>query len=109
MITDPATGHKTKLYRGMTSPQAVFEAFYNGEEQTELVEALQTPPEGQQMQVAYQGSVVDVLHRLRGHLRSAVSYAGGHTLAEVRERIVRDPLRALIPLSEAARRESYER
>jgi hypothetical protein len=52
---------------------------------------------------------VDVLHRLRGHLRSAVSYAGGRTLAEVRERIVRDPLRALIPLSEAARRESYER
>jgi IMP dehydrogenase len=109
VITDPATGHKTKLYRGMTSPQAVFEALYDGEEQTELVEALQTPPEGQQMQVAYQGSVVDVLHRLRGHLRSAVSYAGGHTLAEVRERIVRDPLRALIPLSEAARRESYER
>jgi IMP dehydrogenase len=109
VIEDPATGHKTKIYRGMTSPQAVFEALYDVEEQTELTEALQTPPEGQQTQVAYKGSVVDLLHRIRGHLRSAVSYAGGSTLAEVRERIVRDPCRYLIPLSEAARHESYER
>ena len=53
--------------------------------------------------------MVDLLHRLHGHLQSAVSYAGGGSLAEVRERIVHDPLRFLIPLSETARRESYER
>ena len=67
------------------------------------------PPEDWLFKACAGDVVVDVLHRLRGHLRSAVSYAGGHTLAEMRERIVRDPLRALIPLSEAARRESYER
>jgi IMP dehydrogenase len=108
-MEDPATGHKMKLYRGMTSPQAVFQALYDAEEPPDLAEALQTPAEGQQTQVAYKGSAVDLLHRLRGHLQSAVSYAGGHALAEVRERLVHDPLRFLIPLSEAARSESYER
>jgi IMP dehydrogenase len=109
VIEDPATGQKTKIYRGMTSPQAVFQALYDAEDETELAEALHTPSEGQQTQVPYKGSVVSLLHRIRGHLQSAVSYAGGHSLEEVRERIMHDPLRYLIPLSEAARRESYER
>jgi IMP dehydrogenase len=109
VIEDPATGQKTKIYRGMTAPQAVFEALYDVEDPTPLVEAMETPAEGQQTQVAYKGSVVHLLHRMRGHLQSAVSYAGGHSLAEVRQRIVQDPLRYLIPLSEAARHESYQR
>ena len=53
--------------------------------------------------------MVHPLHRMRGHLQSAVSYAGGDSLAEVRQRIVQDPRRYLIPLSEAARHESYQR
>jgi IMP dehydrogenase len=61
------------------------------------------------MQVAYRGSVVDILRRTRGHLRSAVSYGGAETLAAVRARVVADPLRYLVPLSAAARAESYER
>ena len=109
VIEDPATGQKTKIYRGMTAPQAVFEALYDVEDPTPLVEAMETPAEGQQTQVAYKGSVVHLLHRMRGHLQSAVSYAGGHSLAEVRQRIVQDPLGYLIPLSEAARHESYQR
>ena len=109
VIEDPATGQKTKIYRGMTAPQAVFEALYDVEDPAPLVEAMETPAEGQQTQVAYKGSVVHLLHRMRGHLQSAVSYAGGHSLAEVRQRIVQDPLRYLIPLSEAARHESYQR
>ena len=55
------------------------------------------------------GMLGNLLHRLRGHFQSAVSYASGGSLAEVRERIVHAPLPFLIPLSEAARRESYER
>jgi IMP dehydrogenase len=109
VIEDPATGQKAKIYRGMTAPQAVFEALYDVEDPTPLVEAMETPAEGQQTQVAYKGSVVPLLHRMRGHLQSAVSYAGGHSLADVRQRIVQDPLRYLIPLSEAARHESYQR
>ena len=68
-------GQKTKIYRGMTAPQAVFEALYDVEDPTPLVEAMETPAEGQQTQVAYKGSVVHLLHRMRGHLQSAVSYA----------------------------------
>jgi len=109
VIVDPATGHKIKLYRGMTSPQAVLEALYEASGNGDVEELLATPPEGQEMQVPYAGSVLDVLRRIRGHLASAVSYAGAATLAEVRARVAREPLRYLIPLSESSRRESYER
>ena len=108
VIVDPATGQKRKIYRGMTSPQAVLQTLYGAEEE-DVDEALETPAEGQEVQVPYKGSVVDILERIRGHLRSSVSYAGGESLEEVRARIVRDPDAYLIPLSEASRKESYER
>jgi IMP dehydrogenase len=108
MIEDPGTGEKRKIYRGMTSPQAVLEALYD--ESPEAAEAaLETPAEGQEVQIPYKGSVLDILHRMRGHLRSAVSYAGSDQLAAVREKVLADPFRYLIPLSEPSRRESYER
>jgi len=109
VIIDPATGQKKKLYRGMTSPEAVLEALYGAEDSASLEEALATPAEGQEMQVPYKGSVVDILRRIRGHLASAVSYGGGTSLREVRDKVVKDPLKFLIPLSESAYRESYER
>jgi IMP dehydrogenase len=109
VIVDPGTREKRKIYRGMTSPQAVFEALYDDESPEAAVVALDVPAEGQEMQVPYKGSVVDILHRLRGHLRSAVSYAGGQALGDVRARVLPEPLRYLIPLSESSRRESYER
>jgi IMP dehydrogenase/GMP reductase len=87
----------------------VFEALYDDESPEAAVVALDVPAEGQEVQVPYKGSVVDILHRVRGHLRSAISYAGAQTLAEVREKVVPQPLRYLIALSEASRRESYER
>ena len=108
VIHDPTSGQKVKIYRGMTSPQAVLQTLY--ESDTEGVEdALETPPEGQEMQVPYRGSVVDILNRIRGHLRSAVSYSGVRSLAEARAMIADEPLRYLVPLSEASRRESYHR
>jgi IMP dehydrogenase len=108
VIEDPAAREKRKIYRGMTSPQAVLEALYNGAPE-DADHALETPPEGQEIQIPYQGSVVDILRRVAGHLRSAVSYAGEASLAAVRARVLPAPLDYLIPLSEAARRESYER
>lgn len=113
VIVDPVSGQKTKIYRGMTSPQAVLEALYEptqGAPDEEAVEeALATPPEGQELRVPYRGTVVDILHRVRGHLRSAVSYAGADSLAGARREIVAEPLEHLVPLSDSARRESYER
>ncbi len=105
VIEEPGSGQKRKIYRGMTSPQAVFQALYDAESEQEV----QTPAEGRQFEVSYKGSVVDVLSRIRGHLRSAVSYAGEGSLSKARAKIVKDPLSYLVPLSEAAQRESYQR
>ncbi|MEE8321713.1 MAG: IMP dehydrogenase [Gammaproteobacteria bacterium] len=109
VIEDPATNMKKKIYRGMTSPEAVFDALYDTEDSEEVNDALETPAEGQEIQVPYKGSVVDILKRIRGHLRSSVSYAGETSLAATRDKILPDPGRYLITLSEASRRESYER
>ncbi len=109
LIEDPGSGEKRKIYRGMTSPQAVFRALYDDEEPEAVEAALEVPAEGQEMQVPYRGSVVDILRRIRGHVRSAVSYGGAESLAQVRAKVLADPLRYLVPLSSAARAESYER
>ncbi len=105
VIEEPGSGQKRKIYRGMTSPQAVFQALYDAEGEQEL----ETPAEGRQIEVPHKGTVVDVLSRIRGHLRSAVSYAGEGSLSRARAKIVKDPLSYLVPLSEAAQRESYQR
>jgi IMP dehydrogenase len=105
LVEDPATRQKMKLYRGMTSPEAVAD----GAEADELAEALRTPAEGQSVRVPYVGSVVGILARVRGHLQSAVSYAGEASLHAAHEKIAREPGRFLIPLSEASRRESFVR
>ena len=86
-----------------------FRALYDDEGPDALEAALETPAEGQEMQVPYRGSVVDILRRIRGHLRSAVSYGGSESLAQLREKVLPDPLRYLVPLSSASRVESYER
>jgi IMP dehydrogenase len=105
LVEDPATRQKMKLYRGMTSPEAVVD----GTEADELAEALRTPAEGQSVRVPYVGSVVGILARMRGHLQSAVSYAGESSLRAAHEKIAREPARFLIPLSAASRRESFVR
>ena len=106
IVEDPATRQKVKLYRGMTSPEAVVDGVLNEEE---TAEALRTPAEGQSVRVPYVGSVVSTLARIRGHLQSAVSYAGEKDLKSAHLKIARDPGRYLIPLSEASRRESFVR
>ena len=105
LVEDPSTRQKMKLYRGMTSPEAVAD----GAEDDELAEALRTPAEGQSVRVPYVGSVVGIVDRIRGHLQSAVSYAGEADLKEAHCKIARDPERFLVPLSDASRRESYVR
>ena len=109
VIEDPVTHTKKKIYRGMTSPEAVLESLYDPDNAEVTDAALDTPPEGQEMQVPYKGSVKDILHRIRGHLRSSISYAGETTLQEARSKILNNPEKYLIPLSESSRRESYER
>jgi IMP dehydrogenase len=109
VIEDPATHMKKKIYRGMTSPEAIFESLYDTEDSDMLEAALEIPAEGQEIQVPYRGSVVDILRRIRGHLQSAISYAGGNSLADARRKIVPDPTDYLIPLSQTSQRESFKR
>jgi IMP dehydrogenase len=106
VVEDPATRQKVKLYRGMTSPEAVVDG---AESEGEIAEALRTPAEGQSVRVPHVGSVVGILARLRGHLQSAVSYAGESDLASAHRKIAEDPGRYLIPLSAASWRESFVR
>jgi IMP dehydrogenase len=106
IVEDPATRQKVKLYRGMTSPEAVLDG---AEDEEEAAEALRTPAEGQSVRVPYVGSVTSVLARVRGHLQSAVSYAGEKDLKSAHLKIAREPGRFLIALSEASRRESFVR
>jgi len=106
VVEDPATRQKVKLYRGMTSPEAVTDGALNEEE---IAEALRTPAEGQSVRVPYVGSVVSTLERIRGHLQSAVSYAGEKDLKSAHLKVARDPGRYLVPLSEVSRRESFVR
>ncbi|MBI4580949.1 MAG: IMP dehydrogenase [Planctomycetes bacterium] len=104
-IENPASGQKIKIYRGMTSPQAVLA----GARPDETDDLLATPQEGQSVEVPYRGSVGSILARIRGHLQSAVSYAGESSLREARAKFARAPERYFVRLSEASRRESFVR
>lgn len=106
LLIEKPTGEKKKVYRGMTSPEAVMDS-PDGEESLE--ERFQTPAEGQSLEVDYSGSVVNIIRRIRGHLQSAVSYAGQDTLLKAHKKISLNPGIYLERLTEASRRESFER
>ncbi len=106
LIEDPASKKKVKIYRGMTSPEAVFDG---PDVQDSLEERFNTPAEGQAIKVDYIGSVVDIVRRMKGHLQSAVSYAGESNLWNAHDKISNLPENYLVRLSEASKRESFER
>ena len=107
LIEDPATHQKRKIYRGMTAPQAVLQSSYDEDSGTREVE-LETPAEGMQIQVPYKGSVVEVLHRVRGHMQSAVSYAGRNVTRSRAREDLEGSDEVPDPLSAASRHESFE-
>ena len=104
VVEDPVTRQKVKLYRGMTSPEAVVEGATG-----EIEDILSTPSEGQSVKVPIVGSVADVLRRVKGHLQSSVSYAGEESLLATQKKIAKDPEKYLIRLTEASKAESFDR
>lgn len=106
LMEDPASKKKVKIYRGMTSPEAVFDS---PEGEDSLEERFYTPAEGQAIKVDYVGSVVDIIKRVRGHLQSAVSYMGHETLLKAHKDFRSVPSKYLIRLTEASRKESFGR
>ena len=94
---------------GTTRTSSSPEAVVDGSTDAAVADALATPAEGQSVRVPYVVSVVDVLARIGGHLRSVASYAGETTLEAAHRKIAEDPAHYLVPLSAAGRTESFDR
>ena len=76
-------GQKFKVYRGMASAEATrIRMAAEGFEPPEGTEFAQVVPEGVEATVPHRGEAGLVVHRLVGGLRSAMSYADAHTIAE---------------------------
>jgi len=96
-----------KVFRGMASVAAVRDRLDLEDAAPVEVEALGA--EGLEVSVPARGSVRSVIHDMLKHLCSAISYGGAASLNEFREKFTADPERYLIRLSDAARRESFDR
>ncbi|MCX6543998.1 MAG: IMP dehydrogenase [Acidobacteria bacterium] len=96
-----------KVLRGMASIQAIKDRLDVEDDDEVDFEALGA--EGIEVSVPACGSVRPVITDMMKHLASAISYGGAASLAEFKTRFRRDPLRYVIRLTEASRRESYDR
>jgi IMP dehydrogenase len=96
-----------KVFRGMASVGAVRDRLDLEDAGPRELEALGA--EGLEVSVPARGSVRTIIHDMLKHLCSAISYGGVKTLQELREQFWSEPGRYLIRLSDASRRESFER
>jgi IMP dehydrogenase len=96
-----------KVFRGMASLGAMRDRIDLEDAAASDVQAMGA--EGLEFSVPARGSVRGVIRDMLKHLCSAVSYGGAERLGEMRERLAADPDRYLVRLSDAARRESFER
>jgi IMP dehydrogenase len=96
-----------KVLRGMASIGAIKDRLDLEDAAEADLDALGA--EGLEISVPARGSVRPIIQDMMKHLCSSISYAGASSLPELRTRFREDPAHYLIPLSAAARRESYER
>jgi IMP dehydrogenase len=96
-----------KVLRGMASIGAIKDRL--DVEEAELADLQALGAEGLEFSVPVRGSARTVFQEMVRHLCSAVSYGGATSLAELRRLFWEHPERYVIKLSEAGRRESYER
>jgi len=108
IMEDPSTRRKIKMYRGMTSAEAVIDGNYLKRDLDDILINSQAQ-EGQSIAVPYVGSVIEIIKRIKDHLRSAVSYAGEKNLYSVHKKVSSNPSDYLIKLSDASKKESFER
>ena len=76
-------GRSYKAYRGMGSLGAMARGSADRYFQQEVSDTLKLVPEGIEGQVAYKGSVHNVIHQLVGGLKAAMGYTGNATIAEM--------------------------
>jgi hypothetical protein len=96
-----------KVLRGMASIEAIKDRL--DVEDADILDVQALGAEGLEISVPARGSARGVLQEMIKHLCSAVSYGGASSLADLRRLFWEHPERYLIKLSDAARRESYER
>lgn len=102
LIPEPGTNRRSKIYRGMTAPEAKLDYGNDNPDDKRAIRFV----EGEERKVPYQGSVNDIFTRIRDHLQGSVSYAGEKTLEEARTKMVQNPLKYFGIISEATKRES---
>jgi len=96
-----------KVFRGMASIGAIVDRLDVEDADSLDLETLGT--EGLEVSVPARGSARMIVQAMVKHLCSAISYGGARSLAELKELFWATPERYLIRLSDAGRRESYER
>jgi len=96
-----------KVLRGMASIQAIKDRLDVEDDDEVDLEAIGA--EGIEVSVPARGSVRPVLQDMMKHLASAISYGGAASLEEFKRRFRQSPPRYCIRLTEASRRESYDR
>jgi IMP dehydrogenase len=96
-----------KVFRGMASVAAVRDRLDLEDVDPRELEALGA--EGLEVSVPARGPVRSVLHDMLKHLCSAVSYGGATTLDELKRQFWSDPERFLVKLTDASRKESFDR
>jgi IMP dehydrogenase len=96
-----------KVFRGMASLEAIVDRLDVEDAEAADIEALGA--EGLEVSVPARGSVRMVIADMLKHLCSAISYGGATGLQDLKQRFWADPGGYVIPLSEASRRESFER
>ncbi len=96
-----------KVLRGMASLEAIKDRL--DVEDADAVDLQALGAEGMEVSVPERGSVRPIIREMIKHLSSAISYGGAASLAELKQRFANYPSTYVIKLSEAGRRESYER
>ena len=96
-----------KVLRGMASIEAIKDRL--DVEDASAVDLWAIGAEGIEVSVPLRGSARSVFQEMIKHLCSSISYGGADSLEDLRRRFRADPHRYVVRLSEASRRESYER
>ena len=79
-------GKKFKTYRGMGSLEAMQKGSKDRYLQESITEAKKLVPEGIVGEIAYKGSVDQVVYQLLGGLRAGMGYSGAETIPDLHER-----------------------
>lgn len=109
LVFRKSTGRRVKSFRGMASREAMYQRLKAEEADDPYEISSRISPEGIEKEVEAKGSVVPIVREIAGHVASMISYIGGRTLSEAKEIFMANPTKHLIKLSEAAKRESFDR